>query len=360
MLEHGAGHPREELEDEREELARRFREKYHSHHPSGEVERSNVAPYFIGVFDTVAALGANGLRRVITQSIIYGGMAFLTLLVGFIPAIVGSFFMHRWANLPFWPGVLGIEALALIGGIAWLLHRQRTQVRKTITDFPNKGDHHTHYARWEGVYFNRLLSRFVTYARSANAIDETRADFDRVPWGPTRRGVDETAGHKTLRQVFFAGNHSDIGGSYAEAESRLSDNALVWMLEEAVKVPEGLKVGPVFVNGDKMPGTGEGGLGLYTYPADDGIQHCEVAAMRDYLDALKPRWLSWLLRNWNCAVKIRDLPPGAELHSSVVRRLALPGVQQTSGFGCYRPEMLREIAELKKYYSPGLSGTIKQ
>jgi hypothetical protein len=64
VLEHGAGHPREAYEDERLELARRFREKYGSHHESGEVDRSNVAPYFIGVFDTVAALGVKGLRGI--------------------------------------------------------------------------------------------------------------------------------------------------------------------------------------------------------------------------------------------------------------------------------------------------------
>jgi hypothetical protein len=28
-------------------------------------------------------------------------------------------------------------------------------------DFPNKGDKRSHYARWEGKNFNRLLSRFV-------------------------------------------------------------------------------------------------------------------------------------------------------------------------------------------------------
>jgi hypothetical protein len=63
-----------------------------------------------------------------------------------------------------------------------------------------------------GKNFNRLLSRFVTYARSANAIDETRADFDRVPWGPTVKGPQETAGIPTFKQYFFAGNHSDVGG----------------------------------------------------------------------------------------------------------------------------------------------------
>ena len=32
-----------------------------------------------------------------------------------------------------------------------------------------------------------------------------------------------------FRQVWFAGNHSDIGGSYPENESRLSDITLDWM-----------------------------------------------------------------------------------------------------------------------------------
>jgi len=51
VYEHGAGHPRAQYAAEREELARRFREKYGS---DGEVN-SNAAPYFIGVFDTVAS-----------------------------------------------------------------------------------------------------------------------------------------------------------------------------------------------------------------------------------------------------------------------------------------------------------------
>src|SRR5437879_8328105 len=103
-----------------------------------------------------------------------------------------------------------------------LLIRQRRAVKKTIYDFPKQGEKNTHYAQWKGVNFNRLLSRFVTYARSANAIDETRADFDRVGWGPTREMAAETAGIRTFQQFFFAGNHSDVGGSYSEVESRLS------------------------------------------------------------------------------------------------------------------------------------------
>ena len=85
VLEHGAGHPRGgELENERDELARRFREKYGSHHPSGEVQRSNVAPYFIGVFDTVAALGASGLRRNLIQGSVFALTAILALIGGLL------------------------------------------------------------------------------------------------------------------------------------------------------------------------------------------------------------------------------------------------------------------------------------
>ena len=54
VYEHGAGKPRADYEEEREEKARRFRAKYNccGEGLDGE-EQGNVAPYFIGVFDTV-------------------------------------------------------------------------------------------------------------------------------------------------------------------------------------------------------------------------------------------------------------------------------------------------------------------
>jgi uncharacterized protein (DUF2235 family) len=63
VLEHGAGHPREEFEGERMELARRFQVKY----GSGDGTDANAAAYFVGVFDTVAALGAAGGRRLASR-----------------------------------------------------------------------------------------------------------------------------------------------------------------------------------------------------------------------------------------------------------------------------------------------------
>ncbi len=347
VLEHGAGHPRADFEDERDELARRFREKYGSNHPSSEAQRSNVAPYFIGVFDTVAALGASGLRRLAMQTGLYALIAILGLVLGLL---IGLFAAVAF-NLSFWLTFAGIAGIVVAAGSVWLILKQRRDFRKTIHDYPNPGEQRSHLARWEGKNFNRLLSRFVTYARSANAIDETRADFDRVGWGPTIKGVEETAGIPTFKQFFFAGNHSDVGGSYAEVESRLSDIALAWMLEEAISIPDGLRVGPVYVNGAKMAGTGDQGTALYLYPADDGIQHSEIAATRDSLDAIKPKILARLLRNKNYAQKLRSLPKDATVHPSVFRRFELGGVQQADGFELYRPEALRSVDAFAHYYA---------
>jgi hypothetical protein len=156
---------------------------------------------------------------------------------------------------------------------------------KTITDYPEPGQSRPHKAIWKGANFDRLLSRHVAFARAANAIDETRKDFDRVGWGGGEQGAPHFPGHARLVQRWFAGNHSDIGGSYPEPESRLSDIALRWMCEQATSVPDGLRTGPIYVDGAKMPNTGDAGPAVNIFPAADGVQHCEVAGMRDTLDA---------------------------------------------------------------------------
>ena len=45
-----------------------------------------------------------------------------------------------------------------------------------------------------------------------------------------------------VKQVWFAGVHSDIGGGYAEPESGLARIALAWMVREAKKA--GLQIDP--------------------------------------------------------------------------------------------------------------------
>jgi uncharacterized protein (DUF2235 family) len=356
VLEHGAGHPREEFEAERLELARRFQVKY----GSGDGSDSNAAAYFIGVFDTVAALGASGTRRLAIQAGLTAGVAASAFLASLVPAaIVGvliavisdagllwGFIVPAWA----------VTHIAMLVAVGWFVKRQRTVNRKTIYDFPNKGDPpRSHNAEWTGTYFDRLLSKHVSFARAANAIDETRKDFDRVGWGGTEPPVHApTPGVPRLVQLWFAGNHSDIGGSYPEPESRLSDIALHWMCEQAIGVPDGLKTGRIFVDCAKIPLSGEAGTALNIYPAADGVQHCEVAGMRDTLDGIEaklPRW-RWLRRfiaakNWE--TKIRDIPHNAPLDPTVTVRAGLAQVTQCASVGPYRPEALRDHDEFKRY-----------
>lgn len=353
VLEYGAGLPIVDFDAERDELARRFREKYGSHDPGGMASRSNAAPYFIGVFDTVAALGASGLRRRIIQAVLYSMTAFSAAAVAFLPAFMIAALVVLLGG-PFWTTVVGIELVAIGGALLWFTFRQRKQTTRTIKDYPKPGESRTRTAVWEGKNFDRLLSRFVGYARSANAIDETRADFARVGWGPAK-GLEPPPQRdriETFKQYFFAGNHSDIGGSYAEVESRLSDNALAWMIEQAVEVPNGLRVGPVFINGVKLEGTDTQGQPLHLFPASDGVQHSEIAAMRDTLEGLRPSLLRWLFRNQNYGDKPRTIPPEGKLHDSVYRRFDQACVVQADGIRPYRPETLRHFPGLERYYPP--------
>ena len=72
--------------------------------------------------------------------------------------------------------------------------------------------------------------------RHAVSIDERRAFFRQNLFG------DPCGPEQDIREVWFAGVHSDVGGSYPESESQLSKIALRWMLCEAELA--GLQVDP--------------------------------------------------------------------------------------------------------------------
>jgi len=188
---------------------------------------------------------------------------------------------------------------------------------------------------------------YVGTARSANAIDERRKDFDRVTWGQ----ADSTQ----LSQAWFAGNHSDIGGSYPETESRLSDISLQWMLEEILKLDNPIKFGPITINNEAMAGTGTTGTPLHLYPDATSMQHSEIAGTRDAIDAFRerlPRILRGLLANANYEIIKRSILPKAKVHSTVKMRFALEAIIDCASdkLGNYRPEALREHNEFKQFY----------
>jgi uncharacterized protein (DUF2235 family) len=75
------------------------------------------------------------------------------------------------------------------------------------------------------------LSDQVLCARQALAIDETRLKFAPTFWeSPGDSAVPSTEDPR-VKQVWFEGAHSDIGGGYAQ--TGLSDTSLLWMAREA-------------------------------------------------------------------------------------------------------------------------------
>src|SRR5262249_19144997 len=156
--------------------------------------RGDVVPYFIGVFDTVAALGSTGIKKVIMIAI----TAFVSAAVALGLSWVVSW-LFGWS---LWIVLLAVMIAALIG-FGVFSYRVRVKV---IHDFPKPGETCRHWSGWHFQHYDRFLDKRVRYARHAQAIDETRTDFARVGWG---RIVDQTNAPKDwLVQMWFAGNHS--------------------------------------------------------------------------------------------------------------------------------------------------------
>lgn len=102
--------------------------------------------------------------------------------------------------------------------------------------------------------------------RHALALDERRAKF--------RTNRVEPVNGQDVREVWFAGVHSDVGGGYPAAESGLAKITLRWMLREAAKA--GMKI-----NTDD----------LKTVPLDDADVAADECAMQH--ESLSKAW--WAL-----------------------------------------------------------------
>ena len=66
----------------------------------------------------------------------------------------------------------------------------------------------------------------VFSARHAMALHELRPDFDLMLWS-------NTSMHPDLLQVWFPGDHSDVGGGHGQSRAGYADTALHWMAQEA-------------------------------------------------------------------------------------------------------------------------------
>ena len=330
VYNHGAGAKRERYESERETLATRFRDKFGSQGVGLDGEgQGNVQPDFVGVFDTVAALGSRTATAIAASGML--------LLVG-LTALIAQF-------APWW--VAAASALLPLSAFYWFARSFRSQI-KTFADDKALGHEwwhprrwlyqlsHSHLAWWSGKHYDRYVDREVRFLRHALAIDEDRTRFPRVGWGrPSDLHWHKERGREDwLVQTWFAGNHSDIGGSYPEDESRLSDIALRWMVDE-------LKT----AMGDAVTLLDER---LVTSPSPLGLQHSERAGMLNSQPSLL-RLLTGKRLVWSYAA--RDIHPEAQLHPSVLERLSAPHVPQMGEVKAYRPESLRCHRDAKVLYS---------
>ena len=127
-----------------------------------------------------------------------------------------------------------------------------------------------------GRFHDASLNDEVAYGFHAVSLDEKRKRFQPSLWDP----------RDDVEQVWFAGVHSDVGGSYDDAS--LSDIALRWMADKAMA--KGLLLNETTV--DKIIGDPRG-------QAHDSYENF------------------WLL----LGKKIREVPSGALIHKSVQTRI---------------------------------------
>jgi uncharacterized protein (DUF2235 family) len=295
--------------EQRKALALRFRQKYRADH-SG---KSNVDAFFIGVFDTVASLGSYRTG--------------FTVVAGLLAALLAASFILWLLSLPFWPTFGALVALTLIVGALWYA---AAHVQFAV-GLPGYSFWQTlHFTSWKMQFYDKHLDNDVWYARHAMSIDEDRADFARVPWASAENSGPQRPDSYPdwLDQIWFAGNHSDIGGSYAENESRLSDITLDWMVHAARNLPgtDGLAGSGIKVDRDW----------LTLNPDPLGPQH----------DEREPGWLKKKL--WPKG--LRSVDHNAMLHASVYERFAAEAVQHFYQMQPYRPENLANHDNLEQYY----------
>lgn len=178
--------------------------------------------------------------------------------------------------------------------------------------------------------YDEHFVRDIPFARHAMAIDEYRRDFVRVPWGGSGTAPkDDIQGVKRFRQVWFAGNHSDVGGSYPENKSRLSDIALQWMVNFISKeIPDA--DARIAINGNFM------NINL----SYDGMMHDEL---------MVGHGPTHNIHFWPAGE--RKVDPTGELHETVISRLGLPTVRNYVGYGPYRPKSLSEHPRAKPFYN---------
>lgn len=140
------------------------------------------------------------------------------------------------------------------------------------------------------MFHDTNLNKLVQHGRHALALDELRESFEPTLWTNTE-GRD-------VKQIWFPGAHSDVGGGYREIG--LSDGSLAWMIAEAEA--QSLAV--------------DGGLKVQIKPNYQDLLHNSLSDVFKLLPS-KPR-----------AIPPLDVADPAALHDSVIERCKTPPITQ--------------------------------
>jgi uncharacterized protein (DUF2235 family) len=182
--------------------------------------------------------------------------------------------------------------------------------------------------------FNVAQNDTIETVRHAVSIDEHRAFFQDNLLGDPTPGQD-------LVQAWFAGVHSDIGGSYLQPESGLPDYTLKWMLAEAESA--GLQLDPVrkgLIFG-QMPDPPVPTDILYDPPTSWKLHHS--LTWKWWVQEIVPHIYynkddGKEYRRVPLGLRLRQLPAGSLVHRSVMDRMLAP----PPGAAPYAPRNVRQ------------------
>lgn len=162
--------------------------------------------------------------------------------------------------------------------------------------------------------FNVASNPSIVHARHAVSIDEHRCFFMDNLYDDRNTTTD-------IVQVWFAGVHSDVGGSYVQPEAGLANESLRWMLAEAKAK-------------DLLTEPYREALVLGTGKEDHPLLYVRPLSWKLHKSLKRGWWLLELLphtyynkefgaeyKRVPLGVRLRDLPDGALVHESVWKRM---------------------------------------
>jgi uncharacterized protein (DUF2235 family) len=156
----------------------------------------------------------------------------------------------------------------------------------------------------------------IQIGRHAIAIDERRAFFRSHLWRiPADRS--QPYGPRDLKQVWFPGVHSDVGGGYPEAESGLAKLALEWMLDEA-------QAAGLLVNDTRRREIlGQVAGTRYVAPDSHAPAHESLTGawhLAEYVPKKHFDWHTRTIRRRMNQYRRRTIPPGSLVHAAAFER----------------------------------------